>query len=46
MPSQATPVQAEVHAVTQGSSVTSIGKAKILPRRISSIDFTEVASMM
>jgi len=46
IPSQETPVQAEVHAATHGSTVTLTGNAKMLPSRISSMDLNDVTSMM
>ena len=47
MPSQSSPVQASAQALTQGSQRrASLGQAKMLPSRISSIVFSEVTTMI
>ena len=44
-PSQFRPVQAVAQAFTQGSKVISTGGAKMLPRRISGMPFSEVTTI-
>ena len=44
-PSQLSPVQACAQALTQGSKVISIGGAKMLPRRISGMPFSDVTTI-
>ena len=44
-PSQFSPVQASAQALTQGSKVISTGGAKMLPRRISAMPFSEVTTI-
>ncbi len=44
-PSQLRPVQAVAQAFTQGSKVISSGGAKMLPRRISGMPFSEVTTI-
>ncbi len=46
MPLHSSPVQALDQAMTQGSSVGSLGQARMLPRRTSSMGFKEVTSMI
>ena len=41
-PSQFSPVQASAQALTQGAKVETLGSAKMLPRRISGMVFSEV----
>ncbi len=44
-PSQLSPVQASCQAFTQGWKVISTGGAKMLPRRISGMPFSEVTTI-
>jgi hypothetical protein len=44
-PSQLSPVQAWLHALTQGSYVISRGSEKIFPKRISGMPLTDVTNI-
>ena len=46
MPSHSSPVQAALQAAIQGSTVRWPGQARMLPRRISSMVFKDVSSMI